>query len=156
MYQPGHCGVALAFYAPIGCALVATGSPTYALLGGVVTVALTMIPDLDTRTPRLEHRGPTHSVAFAGTVGVLTALAGGFLGGVQAAQFGLLVGTLAIVSHLLADVITPMGVRPFWPLSERNFTLDIVPASDTRANVLLFVLGLLSAGGAWTLGHLLG
>jgi inner membrane protein len=156
MYQPGHCGVALALYAPLGCALVATGSPTSALLGGVITVALTMIPDLDTRTDRLRHRGPTHSVAFAGTVGVLTGFAGGLLGGLRAAEFGLLVGTLAIVSHLLADVITPMGVRPFWPLSERKFTLDIVPASDTRANVLLFVLGVVSAGGAWTVGHLLG
>lgn len=155
MYQPGHCGVALALYAPICCILVAAGSPTFALLGGGITVALTMIPDLDTRTNRLRHRGATHTVAFAGAVGVLTALVGGIFGGTTVAEFGLLVGTLSIVSHLLADVITPMGVRPFWPLSKRTFTLDIVPASDVRANVLLFVLGVAVAGGAWTLGHLL-
>ncbi len=156
MYQPGHCGVALALYAPIGCALIATGSPTVALLGGVVVVSLTMLPDLDTRTNRLRHRGPTHSFLFAGIVGVLTGLVGALLAGVSGAELGVLVGTLAIVAHLLADVITPMGIRPFWPLSDRKLTFDIVLAKDSQANALLFVLGVVLAGGAWFLGNLFG
>jgi len=56
-------------------------------------------------------------------------------------RFGFAVGALTVVSHLLADVITPMGIRPFWPLSDRHFTLDLVYAKNWAANVLLFVLG---------------
>ncbi len=156
MYQPGHCGVALTLYAPVGCALIATGSPTAALLGATVVLALTMLPDLDTRTNRLRHRGSTHSIVFTAVVGLVTAFLGGLLAGTSGAEFGLLVGTLAIVAHLLADIITPMGIRPFWPLSERTFTFDIVLASNTRANSLLFAVGIVLTGGAWILGNRFG
>lgn len=156
MYQPGHVGVALALYAPVGCVLVAAGLPTDALLGGGLTVGLTMLPDLDTRTDRLRHRGPTHSFAFAGTVGLLTGLVGGLLGGTRLAEVGILGGTLAVVAHLLADVITPMGIRPFWPLSDRQYTLDVVLSKDSRANFLLLVVGIVFAASAWALGNLLG
>ncbi len=156
MYRLGHYGVALALYAPIGGALVAVGANEPALVGGGVLLALTMLPDLDSKTARLQHRGPTHSVAFALIVGWATGLVGGLLGGPWFVGFGVLVGTLAIVSHLVADVVTPMGIRPFWPLSERHYTLDLTPASNPRANYALFGGGALIAGGAWLLGRLLG
>ncbi len=156
MYQPGHCGVALALYAPVGGALVASGVTSTAFLGAGVVLALTMLPDLDTRTDRLRHRGPTHSIVFAALVGLLTGFVGGLLAGTSGAEFGGLVGTLAIVAHLLADVITPMGIRPFWPLSDRKFTFDVVLASDTRANALLFVFGVVFTGGSWFLGNQFG
>ncbi|MCO8243331.1 MULTISPECIES: metal-dependent hydrolase [unclassified Haladaptatus] len=156
MYQPGHCGVALALYAPVGGALVASGFTSTAFLGAGVVLALTMLPDLDTRTDRVRHRGPTHSIVFAAFVGLLTGFVGGLLAGTSGAEFGGLVGALAIVAHLLADVITPMGIRPFWPVSDRKFTFDIVLASNTRANALLFVFGVVFTGGSWFLGNQFG
>ena len=156
MYRLGHYGVALAFYAPIGCALVAVGMDEPALLGGGVLLALTMLPDLDSKTARLQHRGPTHSVVFALLVGCLTGLAGGLVAGLWFAGFGLLLGTLAIGCHLAADVLTPMGIRPFWPVSDRHYTFDLTPASDPKANYVLFGAGTVLAGGAWLLGRLLG
>jgi len=55
---------------------------------------------------------------------------------------GFVVGTTAIVSHLLADVITPMGITPFWPVSDRHYTFDICRADNTLANYALLALGL--------------
>ncbi|WP_458189299.1 metal-dependent hydrolase [Haladaptatus sp. NG-WS-4] len=151
MYRPGHYGVALALYAPFGCLLVAVGLTDRALVGGGVLLALAMLPDLDTKTDRLRHRGGTHSLAFALVVGLVAGVVGGLLGGPWFAGFGLFVGTLAVVSHLLADVITPMGIRPFWPVSPRHYTLDVTPANDPVANYLLLVGGSVLAGGAWLL-----
>lgn len=158
MHHAGHYGVTLALYAPVGCALLVAGWPTLALAGGVAALALTMLPDLDSRT-RLQHRGPTHSVAFAALVGLLAGIAAGLLAlrlapGVvlELAGFGFLVGALAILAHLAADVITPMGVRVLWPASERQYTFDIVLASDRRANRLLLAVGLVVASAAWLLG----
>ncbi|WP_049969903.1 metal-dependent hydrolase [Haladaptatus cibarius] len=164
MYQPGHFGVALALYAPIGGVLVAAGLPNHAFLGVCLSLSLAMLPDLDSKTSRLQHRGPTHSIPFALLVGLLLGAVAGVLAGIEAgasaglwfAGFGLLVGTLAIVSHLLADVLTPMGIRPFWPVSDRHFTLDITLASDTKANYLLFAGGTVIITGAWFLGHAFG
>ncbi|GAA0228388.1 metal-dependent hydrolase [Haladaptatus pallidirubidus] len=164
MYRPGHFGVALTLYAPIAGVLVAAGLTDRAFLGAGLSLALAMLPDLDSKTIRLQHRGPTHSIPFALLVGLLSGAAAGVLAGVDGgvsvglwfAGFGLLVGTLTIVSHLLADVLTPMGIRPFWPVSDKHFTLDITPASDPKANYLLFAGGTIIIAGAWFLGHALG
>lgn len=164
MYRPGHYGVALSLYAPIGGVLVAIGMANRALLGVGVLLALAMLPDVDSKTTRLNHRGPTHTLAFALLVGLLTGAMAGVLAGIVSgistgvwfAGFGLLIGTLAIVSHLLADMVTPMGIRPFWPVSGRHYTLAITLSSDSRANYLLFVSGTTFIAGAWLLGRMLG
>ncbi|WP_458206007.1 metal-dependent hydrolase [Haladaptatus sp. NG-SE-30] len=154
MYRPGHYGVALALYAPVGFVLVVAGLADRALVGGVALLALAMLPDLDSKTERLRHRGGTHSLLFAAVVGILSGIVGGVLAGPWYAVFGVLVGVLAVISHLLADVITPMGIRPFWPFSDRHYTLDVTPASDRTANYLLFVAGSTLTGGAWLLAGL--
>ena len=46
--------------------------------------------------------------------------------------------------HLLADVVTPAGLKPFWPVSDRRYTLDIVRADNPLANYGLLVLGVLA------------
>jgi len=40
-------------------------------------IVLAPLPDLDTYTDRLDHRGPTHTVWFALGVGLVTALVAG-------------------------------------------------------------------------------
>ncbi|ELY94135.1 membrane-bound metal-dependent hydrolase [Natrialba hulunbeirensis JCM 10989] len=148
MYQVGHYGAALLVYAPLGTAVAVGGYEGLALIGGVITVALSTLPDFDQQVPLIDHRGPTHTVGFALLVGILVATAAALLVGQSSPFVGLgliafafTVGTLAIVSHLLADVLTPMGIRPFWPLSGRHYTLDLTRAANPVANYVLFGLG---------------
>ncbi|WP_318569770.1 metal-dependent hydrolase [Salinigranum marinum] len=150
MYRNGHYGVALLAFAPVGVALVSAGAVELALVVGAGTLWLAMLPDVDHRVPGVTHRGPTHTVGFAllvaavlGGVGLLVGRVGGAalsapatLGAVGAA-----VGLLSVGAHLLADALTPMGIRPFWPLSNRKFTLSVVTADSTLGNYGLLSLG---------------
>jgi inner membrane protein len=148
MYRNGHYGAALLAYAPLGAGLLVAGEETLMLAGGAVVLALTPVPDFDQRLPLIEHRGPTHTVAFALLVGLAVGTAGLLVGqsadqstAVTLGLLGFVVGTLAIVAHLLADAITPSGITPFWPLSDRHYTLSLVTADNTVANYLLLALG---------------
>lgn len=148
MKQTGHYGAALLLYSPIALLLLAQGHGALALVGGALAITLAMAPDCDCVIPFVEHRGITHTLAFALLVGALVGGAGWIVGSrIDAAtattfgRFAFGVGTLTVVSHLLADVITPMGVRPFWPLSDRHFTFELVLARNWGANVVLFAVG---------------
>jgi inner membrane protein len=70
MHRERHVGAAMLAYAPLGAVVLALGFDTYALLGAVVAVGLAMLPDYDQRVPSVRHRGPTHTVWFALTVGL--------------------------------------------------------------------------------------
>jgi len=159
VYRIGHYGVALLVWAPVGYLLLRRGHPAAALLGGVALLALTPLPDYDQRLPLVSHRGVTHTVLFAGLVGA--ALGGGAtllpreasagLGlpaGPAFAGFCFGVGALAVLGHLLGDVLTPAGVRPFWPLSRRRYTLALATADSRVANYLLLVLGVFATAAA--------
>jgi inner membrane protein len=150
MYRLGHYGAALVVYAPLGLALLLADRPTLSVGGGVVSLALATLPDIDQRLPGVSHRGVTHTLAFAVAVGGVVGV-GGFLVGqslgvgraLALAVVGFVVGTSAICSHLLADVITPMGITPWWPLSGRHYTLGLTRADNTLANYTLLGLGVL-------------
>ena len=160
MYRTGHYGAALVLYAPLGAALLVADLTALAVVGGGLSLALSSLPDVDTRLPFLAHRGPTHSVAFALAVGT-TLGAAGALAGIdasleRAALFGVvacLVGVTAVVSHLLADVLTPMGIRPWWPLSERHYTFAVTRADNSVANYALLSVGVLLCVGALTVAR---
>lgn len=148
MYRHGHYGVSLLVYAPIAYTLVQFGEPGFAVLGGVLTLALTPVPDYDHRLPFVTHRGVTHTILFAVLVGSVLAATGWLIGtavdtatGLRLATFGFCVGTFAIGAHLLADVITPAGITPFWPLSRRKYTLGLTRANNTVANYALLAAG---------------
>ena len=159
MYRNGHFGAALLFYAPLAFVLAAIGQSDLALLGAAVAVALAMLPDYDQRVPGLPHRGPTHTVWFAVVVGVAIGVLGGVVGanlGVLAALgygvLGFLVGTLTVLSHVAADSLTPMGVRPFEPWSSKRYTVRLVDAGNPIANHVILVLGAAATAGAFALG----
>jgi len=178
VYRPGHIGVGLLVYAPFGYALLAGGRGGLAVVGGALLVALAMAPDLDMRVPGATHRGASHTLLCALCVGagfgaigwVLASAVGG--GGATIAEgvvlrvaavspielgaFGLLLGVLVVCSHLLADLLTPMGIAPFWPLSSKRYSLGVVNASNPIANVLLLGLGVLATAGALLLVRPLG
>jgi inner membrane protein len=155
VYQKGHYGAALLAYAPLGFVVAVAGFRTLALVGGAVALSLAMVPDFDTRIPFVDHRGPTHTVWFAVLVALVVA-AGGFLVGqprgvataTALAGFGFVVGFVTICSHIAADSVTPMGVTPFTPFSDRHITYDVVPAKHTVANYLLLGVGVAASVGA--------
>ena len=154
MYTKGHYGVSLLVYTPVGLGLSRLGYPAAAVTGGAIMLALAMLPDCDHGIPFVDHRGPTHSLLFALVIGALLgASASLFVDGtrvalgVEASAFGFAVGALAVVAHLLADLLTPMGVAPFWPLSSRRYSLDVTPARNATANNLLFGAGVAVLGG---------
>lgn len=157
MHQTGHYGTALLVYAPVG-ALVYLVSPELALLGGGGVLLLATLPDSDLRVPFLSHRGPTHTLLFllvvAGALGAAGWVVAGQAGLTERstlAAFAFLVGVLGIGSHLLADVLTPMGIAPFWPVSSRNYTLRVTRASNPVANWVLLALGVFATAGAFVL-----
>ena len=149
MYRLGHQGAALVVYAPLGLALLLAGRPTLALAGGGVSLALASLPDIDQRLPGVQHRGVTHTLGFAIAVGAALGAVGWLLGsdagvgtGVEFATVGFVVGTTVIISHLLADAITPMGITPFWPVSDRHYSVGVCRADNTVANYALLGLGI--------------
>lgn len=151
MYKTGHIGVSLLISAPVGYALAAAGEPTLALLAGAVMVWLSMLPDVDHRLP-LDHRGSTHTLLFAVVVGLAFAWIGAAAADVVAfatrfdpAALGFLIGFLTVLAHLLADLLTPMGVGLFWPASNRRYSLGLTPAKNPIWNYALFALGILVA-----------
>jgi len=154
VYRSGHYGTALIVYAPLGVVLAAVSSLEVALVAGAATLGLTVVPDYDLRVPGLDHRGATHTLGFGLLVAVATGSAGWFLGA-GVAPFGPLpggllgatVGFVAIVAHLVADATTPAGIRPFWPVSDREYGLGWVTAANPLVNYGLFALGILVALG---------
>lgn len=159
VHREGHYGAALLVYTPLGFVAFLLGFETLAVGGALAAGALAMVPDLDVRVPGLKHRGPTHTVWFALAVGVATGVAGWVLAGQvepsvpapAVAGFGALVGFLTVCSHIGADALTPMGVRPFAPADRRKFTLSVTTADSTLANYLLLALGVGAAAGALAL-----
>lgn len=163
MYQLGHYGVSLVVFSPIGFAFVRLGRPDLAFVTCASMLGLSMLPDVDHRVPGISHRGPTHSLAFAAAVGGAFAGVGHLLGdgasalGVSVAlglfglglpAFGFFVGALTVVTHLLADVITPMGVNFLWPLTNSRYSLSLWPAKSRVANYGLFAVGIFVASSA--------
>ena len=145
MYRWGHLGAALLAYTPFGAVLTAHGDPTLATVGFSVAIAVATLPDTDERLP-IDHRGPTHPVWFllacsAVAAGIGIAVGSGFG---RALAFGSVLGSavaVSLASHLLADSITPMGIRPFAPLSEWHHSFDLTPAANPRANTTLLSIG---------------
>lgn len=164
MHREGHVGAALLVYAPLGLVATVVAGTELALLGAVVAAGLSTLPDVDVRLPLARHRGPTHSLAFALLVGLVLAAVGGaggihrgLLSGLGGATFGFLVGAGTIVSHLAVDVITPMGIRPFWPVDSRHYSLALTPSANPIPNYALLAIGVTTllvalAAGRWLAG----
>ena len=158
MHKTGHIGTALLMYSPIGLVLLGSGFDELAVLGGVGMVALATLPDCDHRLPIIAHRGPTHSVVFALLLGAILGAAGFVFGETVAgvtpvamASFGFGIGALAVLSHLAADSITPMGIRPLWPLSRWHYSANVVRAKNPIANYLLLSIGIAAVTAALVL-----
>lgn len=158
MHREGHIGIGLLVYSPIAYLLLRLDLPELFGLSMVAMGFWSFAPDVDLHLP-IRHRGPTHSIVAAVVAGGITALVAvyfvskgtGGSGGIviqssviaylSAGMYGFFIGTLGVVTHLMGDVLTPMGIRPLWPFSERNVDLGIVLAKNERANELLSFVG---------------
>lgn len=160
MFPPGHYGVALACYAVVGYALLTRGYTRDALFGGGIVLSYTLFPDVDGQLDFLVHRGVTHTLWFALAVGALCVLVVGSAlrhrprrEAVRGALWAFFLGNLAVVAHLLADVVNPWGVMPVYPLSPRLYSLDLVRATNDAANYAVLAFGIGTAALAWTAGR---
>lgn len=149
MYALGHIGIALLAFAPLGAFLLVTDRVRLAGVGVALTVSVSTLPDLDLFVAALSHRGFTHTLMFAILAGaVIGAVASGLLTRRLPPRSALRVGlwfwltaTLSICSHLLGDVVTPMGIRPFAPVSDTFLTLSLVYSRNPQVNAALFLAG---------------
>lgn len=148
--------MALALYAGVGYALVRRGYFRDALWGCTIVLAYTLAPDVDGKLAFLVHRGVTHTVWFSVAVGLVCVLAAASSlrarprrEAAVGAAWAFSLGALAVVAHLLADVITPWGVMPLYPLSDALYTFDLVYATNDAANYAMFAAGALVAATAW-------
>lgn len=162
MLRDGHFGIGLLCAAPIAGGAVIAEQP---LVGAVATVMLLFgsgIPDVDTSIPFVTHRGILHTLWFGiGVGGITIAVSFGAITGLMATnsiaqellagQKAILAGaaglgaTCGVLSHLLGDMITPWGITPLEPISDRKIRYELTTASNTTANTLLLLFG----GGAF-------
>ncbi len=153
MHTPGHIGIGLLVYLPIGVFTAVYYTPLLAMLGMIVALWAAMLPDVDVFTP-FNHRGVTHSLLFIVLSSVVVTFGAGMLGiltGHGMLHSGLLCGGITAIvmgSHLLADSLTPMGIWPLWPLSGRHITFDLVSSAHPEINWALFTLGVLGTIGS--------
>lgn len=155
MHREGHIGAALLVYAPLAFVATVAGAAELALIGAVAAAGLAMAPDVDMRLPGVPHRGPTHTVWFAGAVGLVTGAAGALIGwnaglleAISLGAFAFLVGLGTVTSHIAADALTPAGVRPFAPRNDRKYTYGVARAANPLANYALLAIGFIAAAGA--------
>lgn len=157
MHSEGHIGLGLLLYAPIAFVLTLSDMMSVMAYGMVCATFFSYAPDFDLWLPYVAHRGATHTflggvVAGLGSavIALLLAVQGALsvppsllnLLGVAGFAFG--IAFLGVVSHLVGDVLTPMGIRPFRPWSARSYSLELVYASDEEANERLSYLGAVS------------
>ena len=161
MYRKGHYGASLLAYAPIGCVALIGGFDVAAVLGGVLTLLIAPLPDYDTQIDTLTHRGVTHTVKFAVLTGCIVAFVttsavviadASPLLTLIAVPFGFVIGLTSILSHIAADALTPMGVKPFGE-DGAHYSFELVYAKSTIANYLLLFIGVITSFIAIVIGE---
>lgn len=151
MYPPGHVGISALLLAPLGYLLLAASRDREAFGWLGVALGATLLPDVDVFLPGVLHRGVTHTLPFAVVLGgavACLAVASGLvlrepssLVGAGRGTIGFAVGAGAVLSHMLGDVITPMGIRPLFPVVDAVYTLELVYARNPAANVAFLLVG---------------
>ena len=120
MFYRGHLGVGLAL-----CGLIRSRSAR--VLSWLLVWSF--VPDLDSHTDFVPHRGPTHTFSFS-----IIAACVSYPFGKQYAY----ASWIGVIGHLMADVLNPMGVNFFG----RNVSLNVCKASFQPANDGLLWVGI--------------
>lgn len=168
MYRKGHFGILLTVWSLVAFPLTAIGYPEVAVLALFVMLWFEPIPDYDLRVPFFSHRGVSHTIwtplflgaAFAGllwwteTEFGLAATWLSHLGWVTASPLNLAVtggafATLGAFTHLVGDVLTPMGLPILWPYSDENYSIGVTTAKSELGNTILLIIGGVIGSGAF-------
>lgn len=172
MYREGHIGLGLLAATPFAILFSSSIAPQWGLLTYGFAFVTSSAPDIDQRLPLVSHRGFTHTIWFGLFLslffgaGTAIALSPFLLDGVSfnglASISSLLVknwpvftvatiGCLAgFVSHLFGDILTEAydyTINPFWPASNRAYTLGWTTADSKTWNWGLLLLGVAATAG---------
>lgn len=166
--------MAMLLYAPVAFILVYFQQYVAAVAAGAIIVGTTRVPDWDLWLPGVSHRGITHTLLFVVFFGLLIGMvfAVGIFYGPKvlplfslfydgavttrviliAGGFGFFCGATAIFAHLMADIITPMGLQPLVPFSTQRYGLRVARAANPIANGVLLTAGSVAVVLGWTAG----
>lgn len=152
-------------YSPILFVLVLLDNTAIGVVGLLVTSQMASIPDIDLRSNIFNHRGFTHTFTFAAIIGIIFLIITvpilillSYVGVLNLTYRTValtligsdILGFMTITNHILADAITPAGIRPFqkppiFPdlsiFSDKRYTFDIVYAKNKMANSALLMGG---------------
>ena len=95
-------------------------------------VTWSIISDFDVYVPTIDHRGITHTLAFALLSGALVLM----LGKSPSTPFYALLASLSVIMHLVLDSLTPSGVPLWMPFSRKRVRFPIIGGKiryDNRA-----------------------
>lgn len=173
MYKWGHVGLGCLVYSPLCFVLVSSELYVAFALCGVTVQFWALCPDIDRRLAFLDHRGYTHTLFAAVLAGLVTAVVAVALHAVDVVPatvlagrgldlsapelvggLGFLLGVLGVTSHLLGDLLTPMGIAPVAPVSNATLSLELCKARNRVANAVFLAVGLCALGVALVLGVL--
>jgi inner membrane protein len=154
MHARGHKGIALLLYSPVTYLLTQAGRPILAGVGLALVLFLSMLPDKDMVIALLPHRGPTHTIWFAGLVGLgLAGLGVGIQFGLDRigiaavavpVMFLFFIGFAAVMFHIIGDALNPSGVRPYTPVSSRKHALGVTKSGSFIGNWILYFFGVVA------------
>ncbi|KZN26112.1 hydrolase [Haladaptatus sp. R4] len=146
----GHFGIVLFVFGFVTFGLVTRDKIRAAKIVTVAALAMGIAPDIDLHMAQLSHRGLTHTLWAA-------LLAGGVLafivycfeplaldGKREESFYGFVTGFGGVCCHLAGDVITPMGIKPLYPVLKKPHTFNLVYANNGPANIALLVVGILT------------
>lgn len=164
MYKEGHHGLNALLYTPIFIAISFLYSVEVGIVGAIAFVGVSSIPDIDRHFDSgmnshrsdiwhiipIKHRGFTHTIWFGAIVGglgaglviiMLETYAPGAVPVLIGGCFGFFCGFGGVMGHLLGDVVTPAGIRPFSPLSRTRYSLGLFTAANQIINYLFLCVG---------------
>ncbi len=146
MHKKGHIGINALLYSPIAFALSYYGYIQYAIAGGILIWFFSGIPDIDQKIPNVTHRGPvTHSVFSAIGASILTtAPLFTITQNTTTLLFAAGISAFIILGHMIGDVITPAGIKPFAPYKDYEANIVVCKAKNPIANLGFFAFGFLS------------
>jgi len=146
----GHFGITLFVFGFVIFGLVARDKMRAAKIITVTALVMGIAPDIDLQIVQLSHRGVTHTIWAAFLAGGILAFIAycfeplALAGKQEESLYGFVTGFVGICCHLAGDVITPMGIKPFYPLLTKPHTFDLVSAFNGPANLAFLVAGILT------------
>lgn len=172
MYKKGHIGLGLILYSPFLLTFLFLDMSTIAFIFGAIFIFLSYHPDIDMKIQRktsflrnkylkaiipflsnilnaTKHRKITHTIWYSILWGMIIASLlflysqeYNFKTRILLTLTGFIIGSIGIISHLIGDVLTPMGIKPFYPIKNKKYTLDKVKAKNPYANYGFLIIGI--------------